>query len=280
MPPTFHATGEPSAASPAAATAGMCADAALAALPAWADALERRHLADLPFAHVRRGAQALQQSYVGRRRLQEGFALSGRGKRAAFALLYAPMHYLTTVHAVCALNVSPGEALIDLGCGTGAGAAAWALCSAPRAPRLLGLDINLWALAEARWNWRTLGLAGTARRADLQGPWPVVARAAYLCAYSLNELTDAARSACVRRLLVAHDKGATVLVVEALARGAAPYWPQLQREVLAAGGREDEHRLTADLPATLSLLRRSTSHAPLALGARTLTLIGPSSCPR
>ena len=52
----------------------------------WLTALEQRALADLTFAEVRRGVQALSSLYVERReRLQETGALGSRAKQAAFA---------------------------------------------------------------------------------------------------------------------------------------------------------------------------------------------------
>ena len=110
------------------------------AFGAWVDSLEARCLADLEFPEVSRALRALSSAYVERRRvLRDGAALSGRGKRAAFALFYGPLHFLTVRHIV--EQRSLGGALgwmIDLGCGTGAAGAAWATaCSAP--PHLIGV---------------------------------------------------------------------------------------------------------------------------------------------
>ena len=60
----------------------------------WLSALEARHFADLTFPEVARALRALSSAYVERRgRWQAGAALSGAGKRAAFALFYGPLHY-------------------------------------------------------------------------------------------------------------------------------------------------------------------------------------------
>src|SRR6185295_9492191 len=102
--------------------------------------LETRHLADLQFAEVTRALRALSSVYVERRgRLQGGAALSGAGKRAAFALFYGPLHYLLLQAIV--EQIPDGKAvagpLIDLGCGTGAAGAAWAgACTQP--PAIVG----------------------------------------------------------------------------------------------------------------------------------------------
>jgi len=61
----------------------------------WLTALEQRHFSDLTFQEVSRALRALSATYVERRdRLAEGRALSGAGKRAAFAMFYGPLHYL------------------------------------------------------------------------------------------------------------------------------------------------------------------------------------------
>src|SRR5258706_15663669 len=98
--------------------------------PGWFAALETRHLADRTFAEVRRGLVALSSLYVRRgRRLETGGALEGEGKRAAFALFYAPLHFLVVrgiVRALGAASPAPSR-IVDLGCGTGASGAAWAI---------------------------------------------------------------------------------------------------------------------------------------------------------
>jgi hypothetical protein len=66
-------------------------------LSAWLRELEDRHFADLKFAEVTRALRALSMSYVERR--LEGKprgALDSAGKRAAFALFYAPLHFDTS----------------------------------------------------------------------------------------------------------------------------------------------------------------------------------------
>ena len=62
----------------------------------WLTALEARHLASLTRSELTRALRALSSCYVERRnRLTSGSALDGAGKRAAFALFYAPLHFLT-----------------------------------------------------------------------------------------------------------------------------------------------------------------------------------------
>ena len=56
-------------------------------------------------------------------------ALDSAGKRAAFALFYAPLHFIAVTEVIRALATSreAPATILDLGCGTGAAGAAWAL---------------------------------------------------------------------------------------------------------------------------------------------------------
>ena len=98
---------------------------------AWMRALESRHLAELTFHEVSRSLRALSSVYVERRgTLAQGGALSGTGKRAAFALFFGPLHFLLIRHIAGSL---PGatelrSALADSGSVYGASGAAWASC--------------------------------------------------------------------------------------------------------------------------------------------------------
>ena len=98
----------------------------------WMTVLESRHLAELTFPEVSRSLRALSSNYVERRtRLNEGVALNGAGKRAAFALFYGPLHFLLVRHIVTSIPRATAidGTLVDLGCGTGAAGAAWASAS-------------------------------------------------------------------------------------------------------------------------------------------------------
>src|SRR5919198_1895449 len=93
----------------------------------WLAALEERHLANLTRAELTRSLRALSSCYVERRhRLTQGAALESAGKRAAFALFYAPLHFLTVTHIIEALgdDARSSRAILDVGCGTGAAGAA------------------------------------------------------------------------------------------------------------------------------------------------------------
>src|ERR1700733_832967 len=113
----------------------------------WIAELERRHLADLRVPEVTRALRALSSAYVERRHtVARGGPLESAGKRAAFALFYAPLHFLATRHVVASLGAHepPPSAILDIGCGTGAAGAAWAL-AAGGTPSLTGIDRHPWA---------------------------------------------------------------------------------------------------------------------------------------
>jgi methyltransferase family protein len=225
----------------------------------WVAALEARHLADLTFSQVSGALRALSSAYVERRaKLTDGAALSGAGKRAAFALFYAPLHYLLVRHVVEAIpDATRGSAtLVDLGCGTGASGAAWGAACTP-GPRVTGIDRSPWALAEASHTYRTFGLDGRTRQADLatarlqKGPARIVA------AFAVNELADGARQVLLSHLLDRIGRGDRVLIVEPLARFVAPWWDRWQDAFQAVGGRADEWRFPAELPPIVAKLDRA-----------------------
>ena len=237
--------------------------------PAWVAALERRHLEVLEFREVRKALQSLSSLYVERRgRLGGGAALDSAGKRAAFALFYGPLHFLLVRAIVRELNAGARRprAIVDLGCGTGVAGAAWALECAPP-PAIEGVDVSGWATGEARWTYGRLGLEGQARRGDLSRVALGGRETAVVAAFTVNELEPAARDALRARLL---DRGGPVLVVEPLARGAAPWCDEWEAAFRAAGGRADEWRFPAELPPTLKRLDRAAGLDHAQLTARSL----------
>jgi hypothetical protein len=224
----------------------------------WIGALEARHMAELTFQEVSRSLRALSSAYVERRRkLAEGAALSGAGKRAAFALFYGPLHFILVRHIATAL---PGAAtvdgtLTDLGCGTGASGAAWgSVCTRP--PAILGIDRHPWAADEARRTYREFGLNGRTRVGDASRV-ELAGRGSVLAAFALNEMDAGARDALRPRFLEHAAGGGQVLIVEPLAGFVAPWWKLWQREFEAAGGRADEWRLRTELPPLVEKLDRA-----------------------
>jgi SAM-dependent methyltransferase len=241
---------------------------------AWYAALEARHLASLTFQEVRRALQALSSLYVERReRLVLGRALEGAGKRAAFALFYGPLHFLTVREIVAALRAAePAPSrVLDLGCGTGCAGAAWALEAAKR-PTVSGIDASGWAVGEAAWNLRTLGLTATVRRGNLVDAVLGSAGEAIVVAYAANELDDASREKLLFGLLAAHGKGSRVLVVEPIARRPFPFWPSWEQAFRGASGRADTWRFPAVLPERMKLLDKAAGLDHRELTARSLWL--------
>ncbi len=242
--------------------------------PGWLASLEERHRAQLTFQEVRRALQALSSLYVERRnKIGRGAALDGAGKRAAFALYYGPLHFLLVRNLVRALGAAsaPLARLVDLGCGTGVAGAAWAVEAGGRA-FVECVDANAWAVAEARWTLGRCGLRGHVSRRDLLGtPLPAGA-AGVVAAFTVNELTDPQREELLPRLLAVGGTGARVLVVEPLARGVAPWWPEWSRAFVAAGGRQDEWRFKERLPESVAQLAHAAGLSPGELTGRTLYL--------
>ena len=233
----------------------------------WLSALETRHFSDLTFQEVARSLRALSATYVERRdTIHEGAALAGSGKRAAFALFYGPLHYLLVREIVTALgdvvarrlqpSAEAGRAtLVDLGCGTGSAGAAWAEIARPS--QVIGVDIHPWALSEAAHTYREFGLSARTVRADVARFALPKPPAMILASYTVNELRDGDRSALLKRLLERAAGGDRVLIVEPLARSAAPWWGTWAKAFAAAGGRADEWRFKANLPPLLAKLDRA-----------------------
>ena len=214
----------------------------------WLAALERRHLADLTMSEVARALRALSSCYVERRaKLAEGGALSSAGKRAAFALFYGPQHLLITQAIISALPSATEHItdVIDLGCGTGAAGAAWALAAGSRSIR--GFDRHPWAIAEASWTYRQLQLQNKVIQANIataeilqhtRRGFGVQRGTAILAAYAANELAPDGRAApadlstrcsCARRARARRraDCPALVTVVGGVANHSrARRWPR------------------------------------------------------
>jgi peptidoglycan/xylan/chitin deacetylase (PgdA/CDA1 family) len=225
--------------------------------------------------------RALSARYVERRAgLAERSALDSAGKRAAFAAYYAPLHFFTVRGIVQELSGRAGSGadplsigrLIDFGCGTGAASAAWALkCASP--PSILGVDASGWAIGEAAWTWRTLGLDGRARRGDLVEAADRACRATgreptgWLFAWSLNELATPARDRLLRLIADRRPASARLLVIEPIARGVTPWWDDWARALDATTG---EWRLDLALPPELERIREAAGFRRESLTARTL----------
>jgi hypothetical protein len=242
----------------------------------WLADLEGRHLADLTLSETARALRALSSCYVERRaKLASGDALGSRGKRAAFALFYGPMHLFVTraiVRALASARDGVGQ-VVDLGCGTGAAGAAWAIESGAR--RITGYDRHPWAIAEANATYRHFALDGRATQRDIarvSTRGPRVKETGIIAAYAVNELPRDARAAVLTELMAAHQRGARILIVEPIARRQMPWWSEWNAAFEQAGGREDEWRLPGALPPTQQRLARAAGLDPRELTARSLWL--------
>ncbi len=241
----------------------------------WLAALETRHLRDLRVPELTRALRALSSAYVERRGPALDRTLDSAGKRAAFALFYAPLHMLTVDRVVRALGQdahSPAS-ILDIGCGTGVAGIAWALAGQQRV-RVTGIDRHPWAIEEARWNYSALRVDGRARTGDLARLEGIAPGTAVIAAYVLNELPDNTREVVVSRLLETANRGGRVLIVEPIARRVSPWWDTLAGRFLAAGARADEWRFAIDLPAPLRVFDKAARLDHRELTARSLFFSG------
>ena len=243
----------------------------------WLDDLEQRHLADLRVPEVTRALRALSSAYVERRHtVSRGAPLDSAGKRAAFALFYAPLHFLAATRVLEAIPGAadpPPSSIVDIGCGTGAAGAAWAIATGGRSP-VTGIDRHPWAVDEARRTYRALGINGAARHADATKLPRLPEGSAIVAAYVLNELPSDARIRVEQLLLAAGGNGVRVLVLEPIARGIAPWWDDMARRAAALGGRSDEWRFAIDLPPLLRTFDKAAGLNHRELTVRSLWLPG------
>ncbi len=237
-----------------------------------ARALEARHLNTLTFPEVRRALQAVSSIYVQKRgKLERGAVFDGAGKRAAFALFYGPLHYGLALDLLRELEPDPPTTrrVLDLGCGTGVIGGAWAIHTSAKS--VTGVDVEGWALKEAAWTYRTLGLSSATKRADVArmgvGDFDAIA-----AGYVVNELPETAQSKLLAHLLAAARAGSRVLVVEPIAKRIVPWWSAWAEAFEAAGGRADEWRFHSARPDIIAKLDKAAKLDHRQQKARTLYL--------
>ena len=243
----------------------------------WLDELQARHLADYQISEITPALRALSATYVERRgRLADRGGLDSAGKRAAYALYYNPLHFITVGQIADALGTAPGtiSTILDLGCGAGAAGAAWG--SRLHASTVIGVDSHPWAVREAALAYRAFGLASRMHRAHAaRVPIPRAADA-IVAGWLINELDGASRAILREQLLAAARAGKAVLIVEPIAGRVSPWWDDWAKIFRAVDGRSDQWRFRVELP---DLLRRLDKAAGLRHGelkARSI-YVGPRS---
>jgi len=251
---------------------------------AWLADAVLRHSRELEFREIRKGVQAVSHLYVERR---DGVdlgarALEGRGKRAALATFFGPLHFLTVHHLL--LEVGPARLgavrrVLDLGCGSGAAGAAAAATLATigavaEPPSVVGLDRSGYVLAEARHTYAHFGLAAQTLRGQL--PSAIVKAGAgdlLVFGWSVNELAERARRELWETLVPALAEGARLLLLEPLAGPASPWWRAWADRLSPLGVGEPRHKVQLALPDWIARLDKAAGLDHRTLGAR--VLLGP-----
>jgi hypothetical protein len=215
--------------------------------------LETRHFANLQFSEVSRALRALSSAYVERRHtaIAAGRVLDGAGKRAAFALYYGPLHFLSAEHVLSEVigdrpEAVSGRPIVDLGCGTGSVGAAAAGVIGARV--VLGMDTHPWALDEARDTYAAFGLSASLTRGSASRMRRPRSPSLVVAGYVANEMPEAERHLLREALVDAVRHGSRVLVIEPLSKSAAPWWPEWVKVFAPLGGRADEWKLTLAPP--------------------------------
>lgn len=252
-----------------------CVTASPERIQEWLDALHARHVATYRPKEFTHALQALSVRYVERRKeLPARSPLDSAGKRAAFAAFYAPLHFLTVQEILGQVAASSApDRIADLGCGTGVCGAAWALnAENGRGDSVVaGVDDNQWAVEEARWNLKTLGIDGRVTRGDLttviNGSLAVDA---VVMGWAVNELTGDARAMVLPKLTAFAATRGPVLIVEPLSHAVSPWWNEWVAAFAPLGGRADEWKFRVEQPAMLKELSHRAGFRRDVLGARSI----------
>jgi hypothetical protein len=243
----------------------------------WLDALHARHVAPYRPKDFTHALQALSVRYVERRKeLPARSPLDSAGKRAAFAAFYAPLHFLTIQEVLNQVaGTSAPQRIADLGCGTGVCGAAWAL---RQDSVVAGVDDHQWAVDEARWNLKTLGIDGRVTRGDLAAVVKgSLAVDAVVLGWAVNELTADARNEILPKLVKFATERGPVLIVEPLSRAASPWWREWVAAFAPAQVRDDEWKFQVEQPAMLKELSHRAGFRRDVLGARSLWASPPAT---
>jgi len=143
-----------------------------------------------------------------------------------------------------------------------------------RRPTVLGIDRHSWALAEARWNYRKLGIDGKLRSIDLGRASLPGKGTGIVAAFTVNELDTPLRDRLRDRLIDTHEQGASVLIVEPVSRRTSPWWSEWAGAFADRGGESARWRFKAVLPEGLRLMDKAAHLDHRELTARSLWLGG------
>jgi SAM-dependent methyltransferase len=247
------------------------------AFDAWLEAAVARNAVDLAFREIRKGAQALSWLYVERRAEVDLSArtIDGRGKRAALATYYAPLHFLTAHHALASVGaerLAPALRLFDLGAGTGASGAA--VARALDVADVTAIDRSGFALKEARATYAAFGVLARTVRGRIPEVLPrVEAGDVWVLGWSANELGEGEREALLERIVRAIGFGGRLVLLEPLAGAAVPWWRNWRETLTPLGVEEHECKVPVALPEWLARLDKASGLDHRVLGAR--LLVGP-----
>jgi hypothetical protein len=139
---------------------------------------------------------------------------------------------------------------------------------------VVGIDRHPWALGEASATYRSFGLTAQTHQGDVATAQLPKGPACILAAFTVNELPDDARDGMLQRLLERASQGDRVLVVEPIARFVARWWGGWRQAFEQAGGRADEWRIRAELPAIVKKLDRAAGLDHREMTGRSLWLDG------
>jgi hypothetical protein len=133
------------------------------------------------------------------------------------------------------------------------------------------VDRHPWAVQEANWTYRYLGLRGRAVVGDVVKPIDTRKSATgIVLAYVVNELPPDKRRLLLDHIRHRTRRGAAVLVVEPIARSVTGWWTEWTSALGDAGVRTDEWRFPAALPALLADIASGAGLNPRELTARTI----------
>jgi SAM-dependent methyltransferase len=257
---------------------------------AWLESLPARHAAAMTRPEFLKAIRALSARYVERRgALPDCSPLDSAGKRAAFAAFYAPLHFITAQQLITRIGVPPRiTSLIDAGCGTGVAGAACALAARSQDENVdvTGIDLNSWALDEARETWRALDLVGRTARADFVARLEQLTgkptrnerlqETGIICGWSMNELDARGLDRAGRAIDTLASRGARILIIEPISRSAVPWWDTWTARARELKGRAAEWRFADALPPFLAALSDEAGFARAELTARTLAFNWPA----